>query len=106
MEHDLFLLHFSFLIKKKKHRKEFRCFSVVPRGFEPRLREPKSPVLPLYYGTILLLIVTLFGLLSKLPRNESNTRQKNQNLLYYHYTTGQSVLSVIAQLQCKGTANF
>ena len=26
---------------------------VVPQGFEPCLREPKSPVLPLYYGTIL-----------------------------------------------------
>lgn len=27
---------------------------VVPRGFEPRQTEPKSVVLPLYYGTMLL----------------------------------------------------
>ena len=28
-----------------------RSFFVVPPGFEPRLNEPKSLVLPLYYGT-------------------------------------------------------
>ena len=53
--------------KTKKHRNFcFDAFCVVPRGFEPRLREPKSPVLPLYYGTILLLLKTdLFGWFQK-----------------------------------------
>ena len=30
---------------------------VVPPGFEPRLAEPKSDVLPLHHGTILICFV-------------------------------------------------
>lgn len=97
------LIHNDPPIQNKKKR---RCataifaFYVVLRGFEPRLREPKSPVLPLYYRTIPSINHASSVAVKKnrefvapyilLPRNESNTRQKNQNLLYYHYTTGQS----------------
>lgn len=34
----------------KEHQKRFTLFFVAPPGFEPRQTEPKSVVLPLYYG--------------------------------------------------------
>jgi hypothetical protein len=42
--------------KYKDNKKAFKSirfegFFVVPLGFEPRPREPKSPVLPLHHGT-------------------------------------------------------
>lgn len=41
-----------FAIDIKKEMSSDISSSVVPEGFEPPLREPKPPVLPLYYGTI------------------------------------------------------
>ena len=37
-----------------KKNASFEAFSVVPPGFEPGQAEPKSDVLPLHHGTILV----------------------------------------------------